>query len=631
MSRRQRWLHWGAPFASIALLFVGTVAAQTVAEPTPQGDELRSRLAAAGVAQQSGDAAAVAEANRRVVALALRQMAELRSSEGQVAVAAELCRRSLALEDSPETRLRLAIVYTQASQTDDALREVAKVSAANPQSAAPWNLAGKLWMMKKDYRKAADALDKSLARQPDMEVAYTMATALLKLKENQKAAAVFQKMYEASGDNAGLHVLTGRAYQDAELNEDAEREYKAAIAKDAKGSRGHYFLGLFYLEKNGWAPTPQVREEFLTEVGLNPADFFGNYFLGYLSSEAKEYAESDRYLKVAATAKPEWPEPYLYMGLNAYGVGANRQAEEYLRKAIELTGKDEDRNNFQIRRAYFTLGRILMVSGRREEGAKLLARSREMETSLVVNSRPQALATKDAAPGSDSSDADRATDKTRPVMRLAGVTNPAAPMDAATWESAHLSSDARTQSETVEKQLRTILSSAYNDWGASEARRREYASALEHFQDAERWDSKTPGLMRNIGLAAFLSKKYEESARALRVVLAEDPADQRAASMLAMSLYSTKNYAEAVKAFERVGDTTALADPRMAYSWAVSLAKTKDSQQAATVLGKLVAQQLPPEILVLAGQLYADLGDRANAQNCYRRAKEQDPNIELPR
>jgi len=35
--------------------------------------------------------------------------------------------------------------------------------------------------MKKDYRQAADSLDKSVALQSDMEVAYTMATALLKL------------------------------------------------------------------------------------------------------------------------------------------------------------------------------------------------------------------------------------------------------------------------------------------------------------------------------------------------------------------------------------------------------------------------------------------------------------------
>ena len=613
----------------LSLLCLCTAVGQTPQQQTPpQSDELQVRLGAAAEAQQSGDPAAVAEANRRVIALATRQMCDLRTNERQLAVAAELCRRSISLEDSPETRLQLAILYTQAGHTDEALKETAKVVESDPKNAAAWNLTGKLWMMKKDYRQAADSLDKSLALQSDMEVAYTMATALLKLNEKSKAASVFQKMYDATGSNAGLHVLTGRAYQDAELNDDAEREYKAAIEKDAKGSRGHYFLGLFYLEKNGWAPTPEAREQFLAEVAVNPADFFGNYFMGYLMSESKEFAGSDRYLKVAAAAKPDWPEPYLYMGLNAYGEGANQQAEGYLRKAIQLTGKDEGRNNFQIRRAYFTLGRILMTSGRRDEGAKLLARSREMETNLVVNSRPRALANTEAAPGASA--ATSAPHDQTPVVALGAVPNPWTPMDSSAWESAHLTPEARTQSEAAEKQLRAILSSAYNDWATSEARRREYASALNHFQEAERWDATTQGLMRNLGLAAFLSKNYDESARALRSVVAADPSDQRSASMLAMSLYSTKNYAEAVKVFERVGDS-ALADPRMAYGWADSLAKTKDTQQASTVLGKLVVQQLPPEMLVLAGQLYSDIGDQSSAQNCYRRAREQDPNIKLPK
>jgi tetratricopeptide (TPR) repeat protein len=608
------------------------VSSYAIAQGQPAGpasnapsDELRARLDAAASAQQSGDVPAIASANRRVIAAGLRRMAELRMGDGQLAIAAELCRRSLLLEDSSDTRLQLAIIYMQARQVDDALREATKVVEADPKSAAAWNLAGKLWLMKKDYRQTAVALDRSLSLQPDMEVAYTMATALLRLKEASKAAAVFQKMYEASGDNAALHVLTGRAYQDAELNEDAEREYRAAIEKDAKRSRGHYFLGLFYLEKNGWVPTPEAREQFEAEVRLNPSDFFGNYFMGYLTWEAKQYAASDGYLKIAAQAKPEWPEPYLYMGLNAYGEGANQQAESYLRKAIQLTGKDEGRNNYQIRRANFTLGRILMISGRREEGATLLARSREMETKLVLNSRPQALAAVDAAPGTNGSGAEQASQ----ITPLPAVANPAAKLGVSSLSSARLSSEEGTRAEAAEKQLREILSNAYNDWGTSEARSHEYAPALEHFHEAERWDAQTQGLMRNLGLAAFLSKNYDESARALKIVVAENASDQRAASMLALSLYSIKNYAEAVKAFDRVGDE-ALADPRMAYSWAASLTKTKDSNRAAMVLERLVTQEPPAEILVLAGELYADLGDEAKARSCYKRARAKDPAIKTP-
>jgi tetratricopeptide (TPR) repeat protein len=607
------------------MAFALAAAAQVSSPAVPH--DLRTRLEAAAAAQQSGDASAVADANRRVLALALREMADLRTSLGLVPAAVELDKRSLDFEDSAETRFSLAIAYTRAGQSDDALQQVEKVLAADSSNAAAWNLQGKLWMMKKDFPKAADSLARSLAFQNDPEVAYTMATALLKTNQVEKAAAVFSQLQAASGGRAESHILAGRAYEGASLVTEAESEYKKAIARDAKASRGHYFLGLFCLTKNGWDPTPQAREEFLAEVALNPTDFFGNYFMGYITSLEKSYEESDRYLKVAALAKPDWPEPYLYMGLNAYGVNSYVRAEELLRKAIQVTGEDEARNNYQIRRGLFALGRILVISGRKEEGTKYLVRSREMENTLMENSRQQALADEQAAPGTQL---DQVPGEHAEVPAAAKIEDPAAPLDSAIWQSAAMSAKEKTQAQESERQLRTVLANAYNDLAASQARRHEYELAVVHFRDAERWDPKTPGLMRNLGLAAFLSKNYAESARALKLVGEEDPSDQRAISMLALSFFSIKDYAEAAKAFDRVADA-ALSDPRMAYGWALSLAKTNHRERAAAILEKLVAQPIPPEMLVLAGQLYAEIGDEKNAQLCFQRAKEQDPSIALPR
>ena len=193
-----------------------------------------------------------------------------------------------------------------------------------------------------------------------------------------------------------------------------------------------------------------------------------------------------------------------------------------------------------------------------------------------------------------------------------------------------MSEEEKTRAQETERQLRGVLAHAYNDLGASQARRREYDLALSYFRDAEHWDPHAPGVMRNVGLAAFFAKNYAESARAFKIVVAQDPSDQRALSMLALSLFSIKDYAQAVKAFDRVGDS-ALSDPRMAYGWALSLAKTNDRPRASAILEKLVAQKIPPEMLVLAGQLYAEIGDQKNAEICFQRAREQDPNVALPR
>jgi tetratricopeptide (TPR) repeat protein len=606
-----------------ALLLMGlAMRSGAQAELSSLDAELRSRLQAAAEAQSSGNSEIVARANRQLIAVALSYVARLRATEGLDAAAAELYRRSVEIEDRPKANTDLALIYMRLGRMDDAVRTASHATNLDPKNAAAWNLRGKLLLFRKDYAMAAEALEKSLALQADGEVSFTLATAYLNLKQMEKAQAIFQEMEKASGDDADVHIMIGRTYEGAGVPDAAEREYRKAIAADPKASRGHYFLGLFYLVKNGWEVTPQSREAFVEEVKVNPNDFFGNYFLGFIASGEKKFDESDAFLKVAAAAKPDWPEPYLYLGLNAYGRRDDLRAEQWLRKAIELTGKDEARNNYQIRRAYFTLGRILVQSGKKEEGNKYLLRSREIETNLVIKGREQQALDIAAAEGKTLS----STHSPTPTE----VVDPTAPVSDEALQNSSLPAADKEKIAAVEKGLRSILASAYNDLGSAEARQRQYESALNNFQEAEKWDPNTPNLMRNLGRAAFLSKKYAESARALKTVVGQDASDQKSQSMLAMSLFSMKNYAAAVPVFDRLPEV-ASADPRMAYGWALSLVRTNHRQRASGVLEKLVAQPIPPAMLVLAGELYGDLGEKNKAKECFRRAKEQDPSIQVPR
>ncbi|HLH09134.1 MAG TPA: tetratricopeptide repeat protein [Terriglobales bacterium] len=615
------------PFCAGMLLLLNTPLsslAQAPAGAPPSADqELQSRVEAASSAQQTGNPEAIAEANKRLAAFSLREMAQLRSVQELYPIAIELFKRSLALEPSIEAQYGLAFDYFRAGRPDEGLSSSDALIKADPKNATYWNLQGKLWMMKKNYNRAVDSLGKSLELQSDPEVAYTLATVLLQLKQKDKAAVLFSQMEQSAGNKAPIYVMVGRAYETTGFSGDAEAEYKKAIAVDPKTSRGHYYLGLFYLTKNGFETTPQARQEFLAEVQENPTDFFGNYFMGYITSNEKNYAESDRYLKVAAAARPDWPEPYLYLGLNAYGRGDNAAAEQYLRKAIELTGKDEARNNYQIRRAYFTLGRILIIKGDKGEGTKYVERSKAIETKLVVTGRQQqALANSEATGAATPNEGP-------PAAALPTVTNPAAPLDTAVLAASKLSDRQKTQLAAAEKELRTVLGNAYNDLGTAEARQKEYASALVNFQEAERWDPETPNVMRNIGRAAFLQQNYAESARALKVYVQQNPQDQRAQGMLALALFSIKNYSEAAPIFDRLGDQP-MSDPFMAYAWATSLARTNNKQRASDILEKLTASPIPPPILVAAGRLYAELGDSSKAQTCYQKAKEEDPSITIP-
>ena len=169
-------------------------------------------------------------------------------------------------------------------------------------------------------------------------------------------------MIALAGDSGSLHVLFGRAYRDAN-----DMPSRAGVSTGS-GTRSQdaacpLLSWLARLAVNEWKPTPETKAEIEKELALSQ-DFLANYMLGFIAASERQYDVADKYLKIATEINPNWPEPWLYLGLNEYAQGDKEHAEEMFRKAIELTGQDESRSNFQIRRAYVDLGRILANSGR---------------------------------------------------------------------------------------------------------------------------------------------------------------------------------------------------------------------------------------------------------------------------
>jgi tetratricopeptide (TPR) repeat protein len=580
-------------------------------------DDLPARLNAVGVAQQAGEVAKIADANRGLIAVALRAMAELKLAQGDNKQAIDLYKRSVEFENTPNSHIALALAYMRAQRTDDALAEIGPILKSDPKNADAWNVQGKLLMDKKEYGPAAESLTHSLQLQNNVIVAYALATAYLNLKDTDKAAIIFKQLSAATGDRASLYIMTGRAYQNAGMMDDAVREFTHAAQLDAKSSRAHYFIGLLYMTQNEWVATPQARQQFIEEVKVNPKDFFGNFFLGYIENIDKNYDVSDRYLTAAAANKPDWPETYLYMGLNAYARHENQKAEELLRKAIALTGDDKARNNYQIRRAYYVLGRICISSGRKDEGVGYTKVFSEMQDKTMADSRANTPASKTQGTMGSGMAAE-------PSVPTSAIIDPGAqPGDTAP----QLTPQEKSDIKTAEQRLSTLLGNAYNDLGTSEARQKQYAVALDDFQQAEKWNPTIPHLMRNIGFSAFRATDYSESARALKVAVQQEPGDKIIPPMLAMALFSSGQYADAVKAFDQIGDV-AYSDPRVASAWASSLAHTNQPDTAAAVLNRLSQKPLSPDVLLLVGQVYSEMGNQQQALADFQKASKDDPTLQ---
>lgn len=584
-------------------------------------------------ARTSGTPAQVAQANDRLIAFALRMMGQLRLLEGAYPQAIELYTESLRFQDVPDAHIDLAIAEFSGNQAQAAILESEKALALQPNDLRAETVLGRAYMSEDKYGQAAEAFSKADALRPgNIELEYAWAIALLGSKDpqdKQRAAAVFEKMIRSAGDSGSLHVLFGRAYRDAGYMPDAVREFQRAIHLDPSTPHAHYFLGLARLMMNEWKPTPEAAQEFQAELRYYPRDFLANYMLGFLASSQRDYETSDRYLHLAAQINPEWPESWLYLGLNDFAQGRMPQAEAMLRKAIALTGQDESRSNYQIRRAYIDIGRILASSGHQEEADRYLKKARELENK-ALQADQQGVATLASSRGGLPMAAIVPLDKQRENQAAplpAASADPFARLGASLSAHANLTAQQLAAANTQENNLRLVLGQSFSDLATSEAVRGEYGAALGHYQEAARWSDAIPGLARNLGQCAYRLNQYSEAARWLSRALADNPqAPNSIRAMLGMAYFATDKYADAARTFAPLG-VAGMQDPTVGYTWADALGKMGDFKQASAVLRQYQSAQLPTDTLLLVGELWIEIGDYAQAVDTFHRALQADPNL----
>jgi len=602
---------------------------RTAPNSNEAAEELRKRLERLESVTSSGDPAKVAHASEQVIAFALRELGQIRLLEFAYGQAAELYGRSLDFENLPDTRVDLALAHLQGGLVDKAIAEADQAVLDDPNNARAFQVLGRAWNTKSDHDRAIRALTRAVEISPSLENLYSLATSQLAAKdgESQKAAEqTFARIVKITGDSGALHVLFGRAYRDAGDLPGAAREFEVAIRVDPRTPHAHYFLGLATLALKENAATAEVHEQFLKELQNYPRDYPANYMLGFVLSSERKYEESNKYLKVASTLNPEVPEPWLYLGLNSYAENELTESEEYFRKAIELTAADDSRSNYQIRRAYIDLGRILTNSGRKEEGEKYLDKARELQNK-VLQSGQQSMAAHFAEEGADAGSmaavVAAATEMDKEQLGITDSGDPFARVDPGAIARSNLTELQKKQAEEQEKQLRAVLGQAFSDLATSEAIRKDYGAALGHYQEAEHWEAATPGLMRNLGVAAFRVQNYPEAIRGLSAQLVSHPEDAPARAMLGMAYVAQDKYKDAAKTFEPLGKK-GMQDGATGYAWAMALTRLGELPRASEVLEEFQKEERPKDMELLVGQLWLEIADYAKAVATFHHVLQED-------
>jgi predicted Zn-dependent protease len=424
--------------------------------------------------------------------------------------------------------------------------------------------------------EASESLRQSVAVEPDPMTAYALGTLLLRRDEKAEARAVFDRLLAGAGGRAELHLLIGNAYAAAAEVREAIRELEAAAAGNPALLRAHLNLASAHLLLNAGQSTPATLDALRAALAVDPTSYEANYYLSHLESLEKRYTDAAVHLRAAAAARPRSADPRLQLGLNAFAAG-DLEAERLLLEGVALAEKHGEDMRL-LSRAFGALSRIAAARGDLEAGARYFARARELGE--------------------------------KPADDPPAETPPASGVD-----------EARLAALRERRQgLADVLARVFTDWGTAAARGGDPAEALRRYRDAERWNPKTPLLMRNLGLAALAAGDFEEGVRALTAAAAADPQDRSLPSLQAVALFSAKRWAEAASVFEGLGDAL-FENPRMAYMWAASLARSGAAERARKVLERLRALPLPPPALRQLGELYREMGDDETAGELLREAE----------
>ena len=156
--------------------------------------EMQTRMQALEAAKQSGDPAGIANASRKVAALAFRQLGLSKLEDGAAAEAVDLYRRSISFEDDAAAHVELAAAYSLSGQADEAMSQTANLLLSEAGNAQGWRAQGQLWMMKQDYAHAIESLKRSAGLKADGYTLYLLGAAFLHAKEPGKAKVTFEDL-----------------------------------------------------------------------------------------------------------------------------------------------------------------------------------------------------------------------------------------------------------------------------------------------------------------------------------------------------------------------------------------------------------------------------------------------------
>lgn len=173
----------------------------------------------------------------------------------------------------------------------------------------------------------------------------------------------------AVSDSPELHLGNGYEALRQERYEEAEKEFRAALAMDSSlVMRAQFPLAVALFEQRKTAEARSEFEAVRHAEGDRPGIL---YYLGRLDLDEHNYKKAVENLG-KANSNPPFPDTPFYLGLAYLKLGSDQEAEKWLKKATELNPGES--------RAEYELAKLYRKQGREQDAKQAFERSKEMKT-----------------------------------------------------------------------------------------------------------------------------------------------------------------------------------------------------------------------------------------------------------